>query len=84
MINGVVRGINYRTGHLAVELEAAEYVILEADELLEEVDVGDVLSGELTQHGPASLRDMTRGFDFPARIQAIGATAAERDLLLRD
>lgn len=76
--------MNLRTGLVAVEIEPGDYVIVEAVTHLAELDSGDVVSGDLAQHGPATLRDVTRGFDFPARIQAIGITTAERDALLRD
>ena len=70
-------------GSIAIELEPDDYELAEILDELESVDLGDVLAGDLAQHGAAQLRDMTRGFELHARVNAIGVNTAERDALMR-
>lgn len=82
-LGGVVRRSNRLSGIVAIELDADDYVIAEVIDHVDHVQIGDVLMGDLAQHGYTRLRNMSKGFELRARIIAVGATPADRDLLLR-
>lgn len=83
MLAGVVRSVNQRRGFLAVEVDANDYTIVEVLDDLGQFEVGDVVSGALDAHEGQRLQNNTKGFQFDAYIQAVGATSANAAQLMR-
>jgi hypothetical protein len=77
---GTVRKISKTNGFFTVETPGGLTVIEPLDEV--ELEIGDVIRGDLESHGNETLKIQGRE-EFEGLIQAVHASAAHAEKLLR-
>lgn len=79
-MKGLVKFINKSTDRIAV-LTDDGYTVFDIED--GEVNMGDVISGNLNDHGSQNLIDQTKGHTLRVYIEAIQADAISVQSLLR-
>jgi len=73
-MQGTITLVNPRTGCFAVEVEAGDYTVIELTDTCE-IEVGDIVSGNLHSPGGESLRNVTRNESMSVYVQGTHCAA---------
>ena len=82
-MKGIVKMINRKRGMIAVEVDANDFTVIEILEMSYDVEIGDVISGNLDSHAGGTLINLSKNEKMDVFIQGTNCTSQNAENLMR-